>query len=183
MISNKKEIVTADYKIIVLYIILFMVCLLCVIHILPYYIVFAIVLLCTLFSDKKTLIKIDYSLLLTFTAFFIFIGNIGRIPLFSEWLKKILYGREVIVSVAASQITSNVPAALLLSGFTDDIRALVIGTNIGGLGTLIASMASLISYRFIARKMPQNKGEYFKMFTASNVIFLIILLAIWGRIK
>lgn len=183
VINNKKEIVTADYKIIVLYIILFMVCLLCVIHILPYYIVFAIVLLCTLFSDKKTLIKIDYSLLLTFTAFFIFIGNIGRIPLFSEWLKKILYGREVIVSVAASQITSNVPAALLLSGFTDDIRALVIGTNIGGLGTLIASMASLISYRFIARKIPQNKGEYFKMFTASNVIFLIILLAIWGRIK
>ena len=81
----------------------------------------------------------DYSLLLTFVAFFIFIGNLGRIPAFSGWLQEFLTGREVLVAVLVSQVTSNVPAALLLSGFTAETQALIIGTNLGGLGTLIAS--------------------------------------------
>ena len=88
-------------------------------------------------------------------------------------------GQEVLVAVLASQVTSNVPAALLLSGFTDETAALIIGTNLGGLGTLIASMASLISYRQIARELPEEKGRYFKLFTLSNLIFLVILLAEW----
>ena len=79
----------------------------------------------------------------------------------------------------ASQVTSNVPAALLLSGFTKNLEALMIGTNLGGLGTLIASMASLISYRQIAREMPRKKGKYLGIFTLSNVIFLAILLGVY----
>ncbi len=96
---------------------------------------------------------------LTFVAFFIFIGNLGRIPAFSGWLQEFLTGREVLVAVLASQVTSNVPAALLLSGFTAETQALIIGTNLGGLGTLIASMASLISYREIARELPQGRSS------------------------
>lgn len=168
---------TADRKIILLDAVLFAVCLLAVVRVLPYGVAFAAVLVCTLCADRSTLRNVDYSLLLTFVAFFVFIGNLGRIPAFSGWLQAILAGREVLVAVLASQVTSNVPAALLLSGFTDETAALIIGTNLGGLGTLIASMASLISYRQIARELPEEKGRYFKLFTLSNLIFLVILLA------
>jgi len=166
-------------NVILLDLILFAVCLLSVIRVLPYGVAFAAVLVCTLCADRGTLRAVDYSLLLTFVAFFIFIGNLGRIPAFSGWLQELLTGREVLVAVLASQITSNVPAALLLSGFTAKTEALIIGTNLGGLGTLIASMASLISYRQIARELPQEKGRYFGLFTLSNLIFLAILLGVW----
>lgn len=177
-ITESKPVVK-NTKIVLFYAILFVFCVLAVVRILPYEIVFAIVLVGTLCIDRITLRGIDYSLLLTFVAFFIFIGNIGRIPVFSAWLQEIVCGREVPVAVLASQITSNVPAALLLSGFTKNIRDLIIGVNFGGLGTLIASMASLISYRQIARTMPESKGKYFRMFTAANIMFLFIFLFVW----
>ena len=151
--------------------------------ILLYLVLFAAVLVCVLFADPHTLRAVDYSLLLTFVAFFIFIGNLGRIPAFSGWLQEFLTGREVLVAVLASQVTSNVPAALLLSGFTAETQALIIGTNLGGLGTLIASMASLISYRQIARELPQGKKRYFGLFTLSNLIFLAILLGVWFLLR
>lgn len=173
----------ADRKIVLLDAALFVVCLLAVIRVLPYSVAFAAVLLCTLFADRSTLRCVDYSLLLTFVAFFIFIGNLGRVQAFSDWLQAILTGREVPVAVLASQVTSNVPAALLLSGFTDKTSALIIGTNLGGLGTLIASMASLISYRQIARELPEEKGRYFKLFTLSNLVFLAILLVEWWGLQ
>ena len=84
-------------------------------------------------------------------------------------------GRELVVGIVASQAISNVPAALLLSGFTNDYRALLAGVNVGGLGTLIASMASLISYKILANKYNEKKGAYFKSFTVVNVIFLFVL--------
>ncbi len=118
-----------DQRIILLYLVLFAVCLLSVIRVLPYGIAFAAVLVCALFADPHTLRAVDYSLLLTFVAFFIFIGNLGRIPAFSGWLQEFLTGREVLVAVLASQVTSNVPAALLLSGFTAETQALIIGTT------------------------------------------------------
>lgn len=172
-----------DQKIILLYLVLFAVCLLSVIRVLPYGFAFVAVLVCALFADPHTLRAVDYSLLLTFVAFFIFIGNLGRIPAFSGWLQEFLTGREVLVAVLASQVTSNVPAALLLSGFTAETQALIIGTNLGGLGTLIASMASLISYRQIARELPQGKKQYFGLFTLSNLIFLAILLGVWFLLR
>ena len=162
-----------------MYAVLFCVCLGTVARLVPCGVSFAAVLLCTFWADRKALRRVDYSLLCTFAAFFIFIGNLGRVPAFSAWLQGMIAGREVPVAVLASQLTSNVPAALLLSGFTQNTAALIIGTNLGGLGTLIASMASLISYRQIAQELPQQKGRYFVQFTVSNLVFLAILMAAW----
>ena len=169
-----------DAKRAALYALLFLVCLLAVMRIVPDAAVLALVLVCALLADRKALAGVDYSLLLTFVAFFVFIGNLGRIPAFSSWLQSILAGHEVLAAVIASQVTSNVPAALLLSGFTSETEALIIGTNLGGLGTLIASMASLISYRKIARALPDTKGRYFRTFTVSNILFLAALLGLWA---
>ena len=85
----------------------------------------------------------------------------------------------MFAAIAASQIISNVPAAILLVGFTDNIKALIVGTNIGGLGTLIASMASLISFKYISRDMPGVKKKYFTVFTISNVVFLAVLVILY----
>lgn len=161
------------------YIILFAISLLAVSHILPYGVPFALVFLYLLLRDRKILTQIDYSLLCIFIALFIFIGNLGRIPAFSQLLSDILTGREVVTSVIASQVMSNVPAAILLSGFTDHIRELVIGTNLGGLGTLIASMASLISFKYVAREDRSFRGRYFLEFTVANVIFLFIMMILY----
>ena len=163
------------------YLLLFVLCLLTVAHMIPYPVTLGTVALAVLLLDRGTLIKVDYSL--TFVGFFIFIGNMGRMPAFCDFLQKIIGGREVMTAVIASQVISNVPAALLLSGFTENITALIIGTNLGGLGTLIASMASLISYRQIARELPQGKKQYFGLFTLSNLIFLAILLGVWFLLR
>lgn len=161
------------------YLILFVISLLAVSHILPYGVPFALVILYLLLRDRKILTQVDYSLLCIFIALFIFIGNLGCIPAFSQLLSDILTGREVVTSVIASQVMSNVPAAILLSGFTDHIRELVIGTNLGGLGTLIASMASLISFKYVAREDRSFRGRYFLEFTVANVIFLFIMMILY----
>ncbi len=158
---------------------LFIISLLVVVRMIPYSLAFAVVVAVMAAFDRDLFQKIDYALLLTFVGFFVFIGNMGRIPVFNQFLAKIIEGSEVLTGVAVSQIISNVPAALLLSGFTDNIRDLIIGTNLGGLGTLIASMASLISYKFIAKSDKCSKGAYFKSFTVWNVIFLALLMALW----
>ena len=131
-----------------------------------------------LFTDRPLLASIDYSLLGIFAAFFIFIGNISDIDLFRDFISRALAGHVELVAVLASQVTSNVPAALLLSGFTDQWGALIVGCNLGGLGTLIASMASLISYKAVSREYPERKGRYFALFTVSNIALLAILLAL-----
>lgn len=161
------------------YLTLFLVSLLSVAHILPFPIPLLLVIVYISIWDRTVWGQIDYSLLGIFTALFIFIGNVGRIPAFSRFLQDFITGREVITAVIASQAMSNVPAAILLSGFTDNIRALIVGTNLGGLGTLIASMASLISFKYIAKEDRKLRGKYFILFTIANVIFLGILLAFW----
>ncbi len=157
------------------YLLLFVLCLLTVAHVISYPVTLGMVALAVLLLDRGTLGKVDYSLLLTFVGFFIFIGNMGRMPAFCDFLQKFIGGREVMTAVTASQVISNVPAALLLSGFTGNLTALIIGTNLGGLGTLIASMASLISYKQVVRQIPEEKGKYFGWFTIVNIIFLVIL--------
>lgn len=157
------------------YLLLFVLCLLTVAHVISYPVTLGMVALAVLLLDRGTLGKVDYSLLLTFVGFFIFIGNMGRMPAFCDFLQKFIGGREVMTAVTASQVISNVPAALLLSGFTGNLTALIIGTNLGGLGTLIASMASLISYKQVIRQIPEEKGKYFGWFTIVNIIFLVIL--------
>lgn len=157
------------------YLALFVLCLLAVAHVLPWQAALGIVLVTVLIMDRKILAKVDYSLLLTFVGFFVFIGNMGRIPAFRAFLQEAVAGREVYAAIAASQIISNVPAALLLSGFTDNYGQLIIGVNLGGLGTLIASMASLISYKYVAREESGRKGAYIGIFTVSNLCFLAVL--------
>ena len=172
----------ADGRLTALYAALFALCLLAVLRILPYQAAFFAVLAAALLFDRKTLRLVDYSLLATFAALFVFIGNLGRLPALSALLARTLAGREVPVAVAASQVMSNVPAALLLAGFSDDVPALLVGTNLGGLGTLIASMASLISYRLLTRARPGEKGRYLGVFTVSNLALLALELALWAAI-
>jgi Na+/H+ antiporter NhaD/arsenite permease-like protein len=103
----------------------------------------------------------------------------GRIPAFSQFLENIINGRETLTAILASQVVSNVPAALLLSGFTNNIEALIVGTDLGGLGTLIASMASLISYKLFARNNGGSMARYILYFTIVNVIFLLVLFCLY----
>ena len=166
-----------SYKMqLVVYGILFVVCLLSVAHIVPYGITLFAVLVVVFFLDKTVLGKVDYALLFTFVGFFIFIGNMGRVPAFNAFIKEMIDGNEILTSVIASQFMSNVPAALLLSGFTNQYKLLILGTNLGGLGTLIASMASLISFKYIGKEYKHLRGKYLGYFTVANVLFLLVLL-------
>lgn len=160
----------------VVYLALFAFCILTVLHIVDYRIMLVVVIVVIAIMDRRLLLKADYILLLTFVAFFIFIGNMKNIPAISDFLNSVVAGREVYVSVVASQVVSNVPAAMLLSGFTDNLEGLIIGTNIGGLGTIIASMASLISYKFYCKISGSNQKLYMGKFTIVNLVFLAILL-------
>ena len=154
---------------------LFVLALLSVAHILPYQAIVAVTIVVALVADRRALLHVDYALLFTFIAFFVFVGNVGRIEVVNAALAQLIDGHELAVSVIASQVLSNVPAAILLSGFTSNFAALIVGTNLGGLGTLIASMASLISYKQIALVLPREKGRYFMLFTVWNIAFLAVL--------
>lgn len=162
----------------VVYGILLIISLLSVARIIPYQIVFLFVLLYVVCRDCLLLREVDYSLLGTFTGLFIFIGNLGRFPVFHDFLQQMINGREMWTAVFASQVMSNVPAAILLSGFTGQVQELIIGTNLGGLGTLIASMASLISFKYVCRENATCKWHYLRLFTLANLIFLVILCAL-----
>lgn len=163
--------------------ILFIIALLTVGRIIPYYIFVGIVLVAVLVLDRKLIAKADYILLLTFIGFFIFTGNMGRIPLIKNFLENVMANSEFIISLITSQFISNVPATLMLSGFTANYRQLIIGVNVGGLGTLIASMASLISYKAYTKEYKENTGKYMKTFTGYNIIFLAILIVTWLIIR
>lgn len=167
--------------------VLFFISLLSVFRILSWQLLLLIVLVSCMgikaFCKEKYLpLEADLGLLLTFVAFFIFIGNMGRICAVREVLSQILNGRELLISFLCSQMISNVPAAILLSGFTQEYRGLLQGVNIGGLGTLIASLASLISYKFFAAESEQTpaagtRGRYMLTFTIWNVGMALVLLA------
>ena len=156
----------------------FVLCLLAIFKVLSPLLVAAGILVFLLVTDRATLKSLDYSLLGTFAAFFVFIGNLGQVEVFRQFLAQVLEGHVELVAVLASQVISNVPAALLLSGFTDQWQALIVGCNLGGLGTLIASMASLISYKILSREYRGLKAGYFWVFTAGNVVLLALLLGL-----
>jgi Na+/H+ antiporter NhaD/arsenite permease-like protein len=127
------------------------------------------------FFDRKLLLKADFMLLLTFVAFFIFAGNLARMEAVDRLLRRLLTGRGYLTALLASQVISNVPAALLLSGFTDQARPLLLGVNIGGLGTPIASLASLISLKLYSHADEAHTGRYLLEFTLVNLLFLLLL--------
>ncbi|WP_243208576.1 SLC13 family permease [Oscillibacter hominis] len=156
---------------------LFCVCLLAVLHVLPYGLALAVVVLAAAVLDRPILRSVDYSLLLTFAFFFLLIGNIKSIPAVSQGLSTLLNGRELTAGILLSQVISNVPAAMLLAGFTENYEPLLLGVNIGGLGTLIASMASVISYKLYAAQESARPGRYLALFTGINLLFLGVLWA------
>lgn len=162
------------------YTLLFLVCLLCVFRLISWPIMLGILICVVFFLDRKLFRSIDYFLLLTFVCFFLFIGNMQRIPAISDLLRSLITGRELLLGALFSQCISNVPAAILLSGFTDQALPLLYGVNVGGLGTLIASLASVISYRLYSGSRNARKGAYLKVFTLYNVLFLVVLyIAAW----
>lgn len=163
----------------ILYSMLFLFCLTAVVRIIPYYIVWLVVFLAIFFWDKQVLQRVDYMLLLTFIGFFIFVGNMGNVVWVKKMLEQLVTGKEVIVAILASQCISNVPAALLLARFTNNFQALLVGVNLGGLGTLIASMASLISYKYYVNQAAEDKIKYVLYFTIVNIAFLLLLLVVW----
>ncbi len=164
----------------------FVLCLLALFDLIPPLAAAGVIAAFFFITDRKLLASLDYALLGTFIAFFLFIGNIAGIESFTSFLSTALHGYVVPVSVLASQIISNVPAALLLSGFTTQWSGLIVGCNLGGLGTLIASMASLISYKAISKEHPGERKRYFFWFTLCNIGLLLVLLLfyfLWGTIS
>lgn len=171
-IRNKKDVIFFS--------ILFAIILLSVFHIVDYRLAFSITLLTVLILNKKLLTQIDYSLLITFIGFFIFIGNISTMDSIRSFMMGILNSPEstFITSILSSQVISNVPATMLLSGFTNNFKELLLGVNIGGMGTLIASLASVISYKIYTNEFKDDSSTYLKYFTFYNVLGLIITIPI-----
>lgn len=164
------------------YAVLFILAMLTVFRVVNYLVLLGVTIVVMLVADRRVLAKVDYSLLLTFVCLFVFIGNLGRIEVVSDFLSKIIAGNEVLVGVASSQVFSNVPAAILLSGFSNNAKDLLVGVNLGGLGTLIASMASLISFKFVS-KADAKSSKYVFVFTVLNIVFLCANLLLWVAIK
>lgn len=159
-----------------IYIALFILSLLTVFRVLPYPVTTAVTVAVLFLTDRKLLKEIDYMLLLTFVCFFTVSENLGRVDAIRDFLRQLLEADTLLTAVGTSQIISNVPAAIMLSGFTDQWRQLLSGVNIGGLGTPIASLASLITMKFYTRHPGGDMKRFLLVFLAANVIGLILLL-------
>lgn len=175
MIRQEPIQVKMDIKSLLYLLVLFSFTFLFIIDVLPVWSPIIIIIFLLMF-DRKLFYQVDYALLLTFFFLFLFIGNINQIPLITNSIHRVLSGHEVIVAVILSQLISNVPSAIALTNYTRQISDLVIGTNLGGLGTLIASMASLISYKYIVKETEMNRKSYLLMFSLYNVVVLLVLL-------
>lgn len=158
------------------YSVLFAACLLTVFRVLPDWACLIAAVAAALIFDYKLLLKADYALLATFVFFFVFVGNISRIGAVNDFFRGILDGNELVISLLLSQVISNVPAAVMLAGFTDKGTELLLGVDIGGLGTIIASLASLISFQFYRKTTTARAGLYLLTFTWISLILLAPLL-------
>ena len=158
-----------------LMLLLFILCLLSVFHVLPWPALLAVVIVAAAVFARHLFPRVDYALLFTFVCFFVFSGNLGRIGAVRTFLTGLMDWNTVVTSALASQVISNVPAAVLLSTFTEDWKELLVGTNVGGLGTLIASLASLISFKLYIRTEGAKPLRYLGLFTLANVIGLAVL--------
>ena len=158
------------------YLILFALSIIIVFRFIPYWVGLAVIPLVLFFADRDALSKVDYPLLGTFCAFFVFAGNMSRIPAVRSLFEGLLENNTMLFSALSCQVISNVPSAILLSQFTDNYRQLLYGVNIGGAGTLIASLASLITFREYAKHNPGKTARYIGLFSLVNFLFLITLL-------
>ena len=163
--------------------VLFVIAILTVFRVVPYYICLPLVLFSVLFTDRDALKKVDYPLLLTFVSFFLLAGNISRIDAVNSFFSSLLQKDALLTSVMSCQVMSNVPSAILLSEFTENWKELLIGVNIGGVGTLISSLASLITFREYTSHVKGKTLQYVGLFSAFNFGFLIILTAVMMIIR
>ncbi len=163
-------------KQLLMYFVLFILCLLTVFRIVPYVVTTAITILVLFIVDRKVLREIDFMLLFTFICFFTVSENLGRVDVIRRFLQQLLQSNTLLTAIGTSQIISNVPAAIMLSGFTDQWRQLLSGVNIGGLGTPIASLASLITIKFYMRWHNAKIVRFLGYFMAANIVVLVILL-------
>ena len=181
------EVQTPNIRKLAVYLTLFVISILTVTGQIHYGIMLLIVGITTLIMDKGAFRKVDYSLLLTFCFFFVLIGNLQRIDVIYNTLSGIVEKNVTLTAILSSQIISNVPAAMLLSAFTDNGRALIIGSNLGGLGTIIASMTSLITFKFYNNEVRSGQlkegGNYLLSFSVINVLILVALYAAYLVIK
>ena len=159
----------------ILYLALFLLAIAIVFRGIPYWIGLIVIPAVLLFVDRKALKMVDYPLLFTFVFFFVFSGNMARIDVVRQLFSWLLEKNTLLFSVASCQVISNVPSAILLSQFTENYRQLLLGVNIGGVGTLIASLASLITFREYTKQNKGKTGYYVLLFSAFNFAFLIIL--------
>ena len=159
----------------VIYLLLFAFSIIIVFRVIPYWTGLIVIPIALLIMDRKALKQVDYPLLFTFVFFFIFSGNMARIGVVRELFSSLLEKNALLVSVLSCQVISNVPSAILLSQFTGDYRSLLLGVNIGGVGTLISSLASLITFREYVKHNPGKAGKYVAQFSAFNFAFLLIL--------
>ena len=158
-----------------LYLLLFAFSIVIVFRVIPYQIGLVVIPAALLITDRRALKEVDYPLLFTFVFFFIFAGNMARIEPVRALFSSLLEKNTLLFSVVSCQFISNVPSAILLSQFTGDYRGLLLGVNIGGVGTLISSLASLITFREYVKHNPKKSGYYLGMFSAFNFAFLLIL--------
>ena len=157
------------------YLFLFLLSILIVFRGIDYRIGLIVIFIALMFLDRHALETVDYPLLFTFVFFFIFAGNMARIEVVREFFSMLLEKSTLLFSILSCQAISNVPSAILLSQFTDNYRELLLGVNIGGVGTLISSLASLITFREYQRHNPGKTLYYLGMFTLLNFAFLVLL--------
>lgn len=162
----------------IFYLVLFAFSVAIVFRLFPYWVGLLVVPVALFFTDRKALKEVDYGLMLTFFFFFIFAGNLSRVEEVREILSGLMAKEPLLVSVASCQLISNVPTAVLLSNFTTDYAPLLVGVNLGGTGTLIASLASLITFRKYRKYAPGKTFRYLLQFSAFNFAFLIVLTAV-----
>ncbi len=160
----------------VIYLLLFALSIIIVFRVIPYWIGLIVIPITLLILDRQALLQVDYGLLLTFVFFFIFSGNMARIDAIRDFFSFLLEKNTLVVSAFSCQFISNVPSAILLSQFTDNYRDLLLGVNIGGVGTLISSLASLITFKEYSKQQPGHTLRYILKFSAFNFAFLGILI-------
>ncbi|MBQ8202025.1 MAG: citrate transporter [Clostridia bacterium] len=161
-----------------LYSLLSVAALLSLAKVLPAWALAAAVLVLTLVLDRPVLRQVDYTLLMTFVCFFVFVASVKAYAPVSAWLEGLMADNPLLTGLLVSQVISNVPACLLLSPFTQNAASLMLGVNIGGLGTLVASLASLISFRLYGAAPQRSNGMFMGLFTVLNVLFLAVMLGL-----
>jgi len=161
-----------------IYLVLFVFVILSIFRVIPYFITLLVTIITLLIINRKILKNVDYALLATFCVFFIFSGNIARIPIIKEIIESIVKVSTLAAGLVSCQFISNVPTAIFLSKFTSNYQDLLVSVNIGSLGIIISSLASLITLKEYLKHQPKKLWSYLGIFTVVNLSFLIIILII-----